>query len=253
MNKMELKKYRNESLIIKEGDEADALYIILSGKVKILKEIDDENIEIAQLEEGSFFGEMALISNSLRSASVESVGETELFVITKELLDEIILRYDTIRETLYQFYRNRLLYNIINFSPLLQDLNKERRLKLIKKFRSKRLYANQIIIEQGGDIPGLFLVLEGKIKVYRFLEDGSRQDIITVSRGAILGEMSLINNSKPMAYCSSVSKSWVLRLPPEDFDDLRKNYPEVINYLKDLKNNREYELDLLGKLNMGIC
>jgi CRP-like cAMP-binding protein len=253
MNKIELKKYRKESLIIKEGDDADALYIILSGEVKIIKELEDESsIEIARLKDGAFFGEMALLGNAQRMASVEATTDLELFVISKTMLDNIINKYSSIRENLFQFYRNRLLYNIINFSPMFQNINKEKRLKLIKKFRSKRLFANQVIIEQNGVIPGLFLVLEGKVKVYRVLEDGSKQDIITVSRGAILGEMSLIKNSKPMASCLTEVKTWVLRLPPEDFDFLRKDYPEVIEYLNDLKVDREYELDLLGKLNIGI-
>lgn len=253
MNKIELKKYRKENLIIKEGDHADALYIILSGEVKILKEIDENsNIEIARLSEGSFFGEMALLGNSQRMASVEAATELELFVMSKEMLDEIMNKYSSIRETLFKFYRNRLLYNIINFSPMFQKIEKEKRLTLIKKFRSKRLFANQIIIEQNGEIPGLFLVLEGNIKVYRLLENANRQDIITVSRGAILGEMSLLTGSKPMAYCSTLVKTWVLRLPTEDFDFLRTEYPEVIDYLKNLKEDREYELDLLGKLNIGI-
>ena len=253
MNKIELKKYRKEQLIIKEGDDADAFYIILSGEVKIMKNINDENIEIARLKEGSFFGEMALIGNSSRTASVEAASDLELFVMSKKMLEEIIHKYSSVRETLFKFYRNRLLYNIINFSPMFQALEKERRLELIKKFRSKRLFANQILIEQNGDIPGLFLILEGKIKVYRFLENGNRQDIITVSRGAILGEMSFLKNSKPMAYCSTLTKSWVLRLPPEDFNMLKKEYPEVVEYLKTLKEDREFELDLLGKLNIGIC
>ncbi len=253
MNKIELKKYRRESLIIREGDEADALYIILSGEVKIIKEINDESsIEIARLSEGSFFGEMALLGNSLRTASVEAASELELFVMSKKMLDEIMSKYSSIRETLFKFYRNRLLYNIINFSPMFQKVDKEKRLTLIKKFRSKRLFANQIIIEQSGEIPGLFLVLEGDIKVYRFLDNGDRQDIITVSRGAIIGEMSLLTGSKPMAYCSTVTKTWILRLPPEDFKFLKKEYPEVVDYLRNLKEDREYELDLLGKLNIGI-
>jgi len=253
MNKIELKKYRKENLIIKEGDEADALYIILSGEVKIIKEMSDESsMEIARLSDGAFFGEMALLGNSQRMASVEAATEVELFIMSREMLDDIINKYASIRKTLFQFYRNRLLYNIINFSPMFQEIDKDKRLLLIKKFRSKRLFANQIIIEQNGELPGLFLILEGKVKVYRFLEDGTRQDIITVSRGAIIGEMSLLKGGKPMAYCSTLEKTWVLRLPPEDFKFLKKNYPEVINYLKSLKEDREYELDLLGKLNIGI-
>jgi CRP-like cAMP-binding protein len=253
MNKIELKKYRKENLIIKEGDEADALYIILSGEVKIIKDLeDDSSVEIARLSEGAFFGEMALLGNSQRTASVEAATELELFVMSKEMLNDIMNKYSSIRETLFKFYRNRLLYNIINFSPMFQKVDKEKRLTLIKKFRSKRLFANQVIIEQNGQIPGLFLVLEGNIKVYRFLDNGKRQDIITVSRGAILGEMSLLSDSNPMAYCSTITKTWILRLPPEDFDFLRNEYPEVVEFLKNLKEDREYELDLLGKLNIGI-
>jgi len=254
MNNIKLKTYHKGALVIKEGDKADALYIILSGEVKITKELSyDSTVEIARLSDGSFFGEMALIGKAKRMASVEATTDLELFVISKDMLEEIIQNHASIKKTLFQFYRNRLLYNIINFSPMFKDVEKEKRLNLIKKFKSKKLFMNQILIHQNGEIPGLFLVLEGKIKVYRFLEDGTRQDVINLSRGSILGEMSLLGNTKPMAYCTTLTKTWVLRLPPEEFSFLKENYPEVIEYLNNLKDDRVYELDLLGKLNAGLC
>lgn len=253
MNKMKLRKFKQGNLLIKEGDDATAFYIISEGEVRVKKELEDGNeIELAILKNGDFFGEMAILGNAKRTASIEAISDVEVFELSTLLLDNLVAKYESVRQTLYKFYKNRLLYNIVNTSPVFGKLSKEKRISLLKLFKAKQLPPNYPILKQNGEITGLYIIVDGNVKIYRFLEDNKRQDITVVSRGAVLGEISFVKNKTPIAYCTTVNDSWVLRLAPEDFKELKTAYPEVLEYLEKLVSDRLYELDLITNLKLGI-
>jgi signal transduction histidine kinase len=66
------------------GDAGETLYVILSGEVSIIGRDDDGNeIELARLGEGSFFGELALIDHENRSADARATADCEFFLIRR--------------------------------------------------------------------------------------------------------------------------------------------------------------------------
>ncbi len=69
-------------IIFRKGDIGHNLYILSEGKVEILSKNDAE--VIATLSEGQFFGELALVTEEPRSATVRSVGISELYTLSKE-------------------------------------------------------------------------------------------------------------------------------------------------------------------------
>ncbi|MCR4624849.1 MAG: ATP-binding cassette domain-containing protein [Lachnospiraceae bacterium] len=71
------------STIITEGDEGDLFYIIVRGRVEILKRIDDRDTRVKILEDGDFFGEIALLSNVPRTATVRTVEPTLLISLKR--------------------------------------------------------------------------------------------------------------------------------------------------------------------------
>ncbi len=77
-------------VLFKENDVGDEMYFIRKGKIKIFKEINGNERVLAVLSEGDFFGEMAVIDGSARSASAAAVEETELIIIDKDRFMEQI-------------------------------------------------------------------------------------------------------------------------------------------------------------------
>ncbi len=68
-----IREYRDREEIIKEGDNDPWMYILLSGKIRISKQ--DHEIGIID-KKGEVFGEMRIIDNGARSASIVAVGKT---------------------------------------------------------------------------------------------------------------------------------------------------------------------------------
>ena len=72
--------------VFAQGDRADLLYILVSGRVKIY--LDD--VQLAEVTPGSYFGEMALLECRPRSASVTTVEPSQCLVLTQEQVYQAI-------------------------------------------------------------------------------------------------------------------------------------------------------------------
>ncbi len=81
---MQHRSYPRNSFILRAGEETDALYIVLSGRVKVL--IPDEEgheVILSILGPQEYFGEMGLLDDQTRSASVETLEPCEMLRLTK--------------------------------------------------------------------------------------------------------------------------------------------------------------------------
>jgi len=70
--------------IFHEGESGDHMYIIQTGSVRISKTIDGREHELAVLEKGEFFGEMAIVSRILRTATATAVNETQILAFDRQ-------------------------------------------------------------------------------------------------------------------------------------------------------------------------
>lgn len=115
------RSFKKGETIIKQGDPGVGLFMIVSGKVKITKELlHGGNLDIAAHGPGDFFGEMAVLDNFTRTASVIAVEDTKCQVITAwdfkarmkahpeialELLPVVVRRFRESSEMLYYLTR----------------------------------------------------------------------------------------------------------------------------------------------------
>jgi CRP/FNR family cyclic AMP-dependent transcriptional regulator len=91
------RRYREGDTIFHRNDPGVALYVIVSGKVKIHNETPDgTDCIICILNEGEFFGDLAVIDGSERSADASTVEPSELLMLTREDLHDILQRYPRI-------------------------------------------------------------------------------------------------------------------------------------------------------------
>ena len=92
--------YPRNTIIINEGDISDSLYCILSGRVKVFLN-DDEGKEVILNNQGAgdYFGEMALLDSGPRSASVMTIEDSKMVIISKPDFDEFLfLHRDAMRK-----------------------------------------------------------------------------------------------------------------------------------------------------------
>jgi CRP-like cAMP-binding protein/rhodanese-related sulfurtransferase len=79
------------TIIFRQGDPGDSLYIINTGRVRVYRKSDEGvEVDLAQLGPKQSFGEMALMTGQPRSAYVEALEETHLTVLRKDQFDRIL-------------------------------------------------------------------------------------------------------------------------------------------------------------------
>jgi CRP/FNR family transcriptional regulator, cyclic AMP receptor protein len=71
--------------LFKQGDKGDAMYLIESGRVRIsIRDHDDQEVTLAELAQGDFFGEMAIIDGRQRSADARVIEDAQFAILSRE-------------------------------------------------------------------------------------------------------------------------------------------------------------------------
>jgi CRP/FNR family transcriptional regulator, cyclic AMP receptor protein len=95
--------------IVKERDPGDSAFIIKEGRVSIVKKTaDDRNLNLAELCEGDFFGEMSLLDGEPRSATAVAQSPCTLLRITRDEFTDVIREYPSIAIELIRIFVKRL-------------------------------------------------------------------------------------------------------------------------------------------------
>lgn len=81
--KMWIEKFEAGNLIIRQGDEGDKFYLVRKGSVEVISGDGRQSQVIADLGEGDFFGEMALLSDQPRNATIRAKEDVQLYALSK--------------------------------------------------------------------------------------------------------------------------------------------------------------------------
>jgi CRP/FNR family cyclic AMP-dependent transcriptional regulator len=95
------KRYRRKTIIIEYGDEASTLYFLVSGRVKVYLVGDDgKEVVFGERGPGSYVGELAVLAGGTRSASVQTLEDSDFLLLTQEAFDRIITDHPEITRKL---------------------------------------------------------------------------------------------------------------------------------------------------------
>ena len=95
--------------IIAEGDPADRFYVITRGEVAISRRTPEgEEIKLAALGRGQFFGEVGILAETRRAASVRAVREVEVLALTFQVFQETLERSDRANRDFAEIVKDRI-------------------------------------------------------------------------------------------------------------------------------------------------
>lgn len=110
---MVLEQFNEGDVVIAEGEPGSALYVIVSGAVKVYgKGPRGDSVYLANLGEGDFFGEVSVLTGKPRTATITASQRSELLRLDKEKLDEIVARHPRVKSVLEDFYRKRASHTV---------------------------------------------------------------------------------------------------------------------------------------------
>lgn len=234
--------------VIREGEIGDSFFVVASGKVRVVRTGESaEELVLAYLTDGAFFGEMALLQDGARTASVVVEEPSQIFEINKAAIDAVVARFPSVATVLRNFYKQRMLSTTMATHPLFKPFGEDERRGLMEMFKSKNFDQGSVLVKEGKKGTGLFLLLHGRLKVAK-AHNGGELLLAELSPGEMFGEMSLLTNQPTVASVTAVTDCFILRLSKRKFDEVIMTHPQVLELVAKISEERNETNDiLLGK------
>lgn len=229
--------------IIEDGEPATALYWIAHGTVAVTrnattKPADQTQPEdwavLGELHSGAFFGEIALVGGTRRTARVTAQGDVWVLEIPARAVATAATKQPKLAEVLAFHARARLLANLLRTSELFRALGEDDRDALLAKFETELVPAGTRFIAEGTSNAHLWVVVAGRCEVQTV--GGS---IAELGPGAAVGEISLVSGALAVADVVAVEPAVLLRLSKQDFDVVARRHPTLLAEVQRLVVARE--------------
>jgi CRP-like cAMP-binding protein len=217
-------------VLVEAGAPALALYWLAHGTVSVAR----DGHPLGELHSGAFFGEIALVGGTRRTATVTAAEDLWLLEIPARAVETAAAKHPKLAEVLAFHARARLLSNLTRTSELFRALGDTDRDELLGKFESQIVAANTTFISEGDGNEHLWVVVAGRCEVR-----SAGAVIAELGPGAAVGEISLVSGAPAVADVVAVEPAVLLRLARKDFDAVGKRHPELVKAVQELVIARE--------------
>lgn len=185
--------------IIVEGDDGDYFYIIEKGQFDCLKLIDGEQKKVFQYEDKGSFGELALMYNAPRAATIVSTTPGSLWAMDRQTFRKIVVKATAKKRRMYEEF----LKNV----EVLSVLKEDEITKVADAIESKDFADGDAIINQGDSADYFYIVVDGECVVKRRGDDKndpSREiqicdtatgKAVVITKGNFFGELAFLTNN----------------------------------------------------------
>jgi cAMP-dependent protein kinase regulator len=177
--------------VIDEGDDGDFFYIIESGKFDIYKKIDGEEKLLGSYDGKGSFGELALMYNAPRAATIVSNTEGMLWAMDRATFRKIVVKATAKKRRSYEQFLKKV--------EILSVLEEHEVTKVADAIETKEYAEGELIFSQG-DAPDFFyIVVDGEVDITRKGDDKSDPEksvhLVTLDSGKFFGELAFLTNS----------------------------------------------------------
>jgi HlyB family type I secretion system ABC transporter len=232
--------YRFGESLVREGEEADAFFVLVSGQARVVKKAENgQEISLNVLRAGDGFGETALLQKGRRTATVRASSDVEAFRLDVSVFLAMLQSNPEIRGYLELQSRQRALHNFFrSYLPFAQLAPAAMEL-MLRELEPLSIPPSGIVIRQG-DPPGpMYIVEEGRLRVFTEAA-GRRQYVAYVRKGDVFGEISFFKGQPRAASVEALSACRLLRLKEETFAKLLA-YPDFKLRIEERISQYDYQ------------
>ncbi len=201
----EPREYHAGETIIKQGDNGDNFYIIETGTMSVM--VDGKKVK--ELSPKESFGELALLFNSPRAASVVCDSDATVFALNRKIFRHTLanmshLNYGTVLRSLESV-------------PLLKDLAPWQKEKIAQSVQPVHFSEGDVIIQKGEAGNIFYIIAEG---VVTCTDQGSGMSALDLTKGMYFGEIALMKDEPRKATVTAKTDVQLMALDREGFNEL---------------------------------
>ncbi len=215
-------------VLFRRGDPADSLYLVAEGCLQAVFERADKTEQVlGQIAAGGCLGEIALLANQPRSATVRAVQPSELMRLTKAGLDRFLAQHPDVKQQLERLAASRQSGQSLAVMDLFRGLDRTALDQVIQDSAWLRLAGGDTLFRQGDPADCLYTVVSGRLEAIIQAEGGGDPMVQPIGRGTCVGEMALLTDAPRSATVRAVRDSELIRLPRAAFDRLLHDHPQA--------------------------
>ncbi|KAG7331766.1 hypothetical protein KOW79_005735 [Hemibagrus wyckioides] len=192
--------------IIKEGTEGDSMYIVAAGELQVTQ----AGRNLRTLTSGDVFGELAILYNCKRTASVKAVTAVKLWCIERQIYRSIMaIKSKKKREQLMGFLKTARTF---------KSLRDEQLSCIIDSMEEVKFQDNEVIVREGAEGDTFYIILKGEVEVTKKV-NGQQKIIRKLGQGDYFGELALIREILRTATCIALGSVTCFAIDKEAFEE----------------------------------
>jgi len=257
---LEEKNFKKGEFLMKYGDDGSEFYIIVSGLCSVISE---DGVEVAQLTDGDYAGEMALLEKAKRNATIECLEDCSTLVASKELFDSVLGNSSKVRfekrtakrmavltivkdEVDEKLNSNKdvqksekevnWLLQCISDNILFSKLGHKAKLRCVNMMYKESVRKGTVLIKQGDTRAQTFHVISSG--TFTIHVDGDQ--VATFKEGMCFGELALIHDAPRAATVTAVEDCVIWTMHRNAFrrnvkGAKQQDYKQRVRWLKQVK------------------
>lgn len=230
---MDIRTLKTGEFAIKQGEDGKELYIVSSGLLVCTKLFPGQSEPkfLCEYKIGGVFGELSLLYNVPRAASIQAKEPSVLFSVDRDTFNHIVKRAAMKRRDLYDDFLNRV--------EILKELDPYERGKICDVLQSQNFVKGDLIIREGEKGDKFYMIQEGSAEALKTAADGSSQVVFKYGPNDYFGELALLHpdglrKASIRVTSDSMSATWLER------DSFERMLGPLKNILK--RNSSKYNL-----------
>jgi len=228
---MEEKRVKAGDWVIKQGEDGDNLYVVESGQLDCLKKFSaqQEPQYLKTYNPGESFGELALLYNAPRAASIKAKTDAVLFGLDRGTFNNIVKESAIKRRERFEATLSKI--------ELLENMDPYERSKVADSVKIVKFAKDAYVIKQGEPGETFYFIEEGTAIATKVLQGGTQPQVVyEYKAGGYFGELALLKNAPRAANVIAQSEMTLLALD-------RLAFVRVLGPLEDIlkRNMKKYE------------
>jgi cAMP-dependent protein kinase regulator len=213
---MEVRAFAAGDVVVAEGAPGDSMFALAEGTASVYRDYTGKTKrKVAEVAQGDIFGEAAMVSGAPRLATVVVDTDAVALEFKREAMGKVIARHTQVGQKIDQFYRERLLANVLRASPVLRGLPDADKKLLAKSFQPATFVDGQRIINEGQSADSVYLLLRGRCAASH--QTGDRYP--DLKEGDLFGEVSVLTDGPATASVAAIGPVLALRLGAREFKE----------------------------------
>lgn len=221
----------SDELLFREGDEADALYVVVEGRLEAVTEPGETDGRVlGSIREGEPVGELAVLLGGCRSATVYARADCRLARLDAEDMAPFLQDSPEMQAALRDQVDARIRRNELDhiLHRYFGDLDETSQEQLAEQLEWISVEPGEILFRRGDPGDSLYFVVSGGLWAVGRDQEGMDVPIAELNTGEVVGEMGLISGSERSAGVVAARPSTLVRLSSTTFEALSREHPGLM-------------------------